>query len=110
MEKLKHLGQLPSNAILITADLVSLYPSIPHEAGLKALYKKLEERVKKKIPSSDLANITEFVLKNNYFELDSKAKKQISATVIETKFAAPYTYIFKDKVEREFLEVEDIKP
>ena len=71
MEKLKHLGKAPSNAILVTADVVGLYPSIPHEAGLEALYEKLEERVEKKIPSSDLVNMDEFVLKNNNFKFDS---------------------------------------
>ena len=68
---------MPSNAILVTADVVGLYPNILHEAGLEALYEKLEERVEKETPSSDFANITEFVLKNNYFELDSKVKKHI---------------------------------
>ena len=51
-----------------------------------------------------------YVLKNNYFEFDSKFKKQISGTAIGTKFAPPYACIFMDKVEREFLEAEDTKP
>ena len=87
MEKLKHLGKVPYNAILITADVVGLYPSIPHEADLEALYEKLEERAEKKIPSLDLVNVAEFVLKNNYFEFDSKVKKQVSEAVIGNKFA-----------------------
>ena len=53
LKKLKHLGKVPSNAILVTANVVGLYPSIPHEAGLEALHEKLEERVEKKILSSD---------------------------------------------------------
>ena len=110
LEKIKHLGKVPSNAILVTADVVGLYPSISHGAGLEALNEKLEERVENKIPSSDLVNMAEFVLKNNYFEFDSKVKKRISETAIGTKFAPPYACIFMDKVEREFLEAEDIKP
>ena len=43
LEKLKNLGNVLSNAILVTADVVGLYPSIPHDAGLQALYEKLEE-------------------------------------------------------------------
>ena len=54
--------------------------------------------------------MAEFVLKNNYFEFDSKVKKQISETAIGTKFAPPYACIFMDKVETKFLEAEDIKP
>ena len=110
LEKLKHLGKVPSNAILVLADVVDLYPSIPHEAGFQALYEKLEERAEKKISSSDLVNMAEFVLKNYYFEFDSKVKKQISGTAIGTKFAPPYVCIFMDKVEIAFLEAEDIKP
>ena len=95
---------MQSNAILVTVDEVGLYLSILQEAGLEALYEKLEESVEKKITSSDLVNMAEFVLKNNYFEFDSKIKKQISGTAIGTKFAPPYACIFMDKVEREFLE------
>ena len=62
-----------------------------------------------KIPSSDLVAMAEFVLKNNYFEFDSKVKKQISGAAIGTKSAAPYACIFIDKVERQFLDAEDIK-
>ena len=110
MEKLKHLGKVPSNTILVTVDKVGLYPSIPHEAGLKVLYEKLKERVENKIPSVDLINMAEFVLKNNYFEFDSKVKKQISGPAIGTKFVPPYACIFMDNLERKFLEAEDIEP
>ena len=35
LEKLKNLGNIPSNALLFTADVVGLYPSIPHKTGLQ---------------------------------------------------------------------------
>ena len=50
LEKVKNLGNIPSNAILVTAGVVGLYPSIPHDAGLQALYEKLEVRADKKNP------------------------------------------------------------
>ena len=34
--KIKNID-IPNDALLITADIVGLYPSIPHEAGLSAL-------------------------------------------------------------------------
>ena len=37
INKIKSLQNIPEGAILVTADVVGLYPSIPHEAGLKAL-------------------------------------------------------------------------
>ena len=50
----------------------------PHEAGFQALYEKLEERTDKKIPSTDLAEMAEFILKNNFFEFETKIIQQIS--------------------------------
>ena len=37
-----NLGSIGDNAILVTTDVVGLYPSIPHEAGLKALREVLD--------------------------------------------------------------------
>ena len=37
INKLRELGKIPDNAILVTADVVGLYPSIPHNIRLRAL-------------------------------------------------------------------------
>ena len=37
INKFGQIGSIPENAILVTADVVGLYPIIPHKAGLKAL-------------------------------------------------------------------------
>ena len=71
-EKGKAIGSVPENAILVTADVVGLYPNIPHQAGLKALKEALEKRDIKKIPTEDLVKMAEFVLNNNIFEFNSK--------------------------------------
>ena len=48
LDKIKSLGRIP-DAFLVTAHVMGLYPSILHDAGLKAaLYEKLEERSEKK--------------------------------------------------------------
>ena len=97
LKKLNKLSKLPENAILVTTDVVGLYPSIPHADGLEALSTKLEERQDKSIATDDLLQMAKFVLKNNFFQFDSKIKQQISGTAIGTKFAPPYAYIFMDK-------------
>ena len=94
---------------MVTADVVGLYPSIPHDAGLEALRKVLDNRENKKISTDDLTKMAEFVLKNNYFEFNGKVKKQISGTAIGTKFAPPYACIFMDQVETEFLKTQKHK-
>ena len=40
---------MPNGAILVTADAVGVYPSIPHEDGLYALSEELETFQDKKI-------------------------------------------------------------
>ena len=37
-------GKIPQDSILVTADVVGLYPSMPHNAGLKALKDALDCR------------------------------------------------------------------
>ena len=68
IKKAKSLKNIPQDALLVTADVVGLYPSIPDEAGLKALKEALDKRENRNIATNDLIKIAEFVLKNNYFE------------------------------------------
>ena len=49
----------------MTADVIELYPSIPHEARLRALKEVLDRRKEKKISAEDLVKMAEFGLKNN---------------------------------------------
>ena len=94
---------------LVTVDVVSLYPSIPHNAGLKALYKNLEERLYRKVLPTDLVDMAEYS-RTIFLKFNSKVKQQISGTGIGTKFAPPYPCIFMDKVEIDFLEIQTVKP
>ena len=44
IDKIKGIKNIPENALLFTADVVGLYPSIPHNAGLEALTTVLDKR------------------------------------------------------------------
>ena len=44
IKQINSLVSIPENAILVTADLVGLYPSTPHEVGLRALREALYKR------------------------------------------------------------------
>ena len=101
---------IPDNALLVTADVVGLYPSIPHQAGLIALKEALDKRLLKKIPTDDLIKMAEFVLSNNFFEFNSDTFQQISGTAIGTKFAPPYACIYMDQVEQKFLATQINQP
>ena len=60
---------IPNDALLVTANVVGLYPSIPHEVDLSALREALDKRTRKEIPDESLIKMTEFVLKNNFLSL-----------------------------------------
>ena len=48
IKKIKHLKNIPDNALLVTSDVVGLYPSIHHEAGLRVLKEVLDRRQRKR--------------------------------------------------------------
>ena len=104
MKKMKNIGSIAKYTILVTADVVGLYPSILHEAGLEALEKALNIRTNKKVSTEDLVKMAKFVLKSKYFKFNNKFKQQISGRAIGTKFAPPHACKFMDEVENSFLE------
>ena len=94
----------------MTANVVGLYPSIPHSEGLDILKRQYENYPNKKVSTEDIGKMDDFVLKNNLFEFDSKFYKQISETAIGTNFDPPYACIFMNHIEMEFLKTQELKP
>ena len=91
-------------------DVVGLYPNIPHDEGLSALRKRLNERDKKDVFTDTLVELAELVLKNNIFNFNERTLKQKRGTAIGTKFALPYSILFMAKLESKILEIVDNKP
>ena len=110
INKIGQIGDIPESAILETVDIVGLYPSIPHMAGLKALKNALDKRKQKHILTEKLINVAEFVLKNNFFEFNGLVKQQVSGRAIGVKCAPTYACIYMDEVETEFLKTQERTP
>ena len=89
LRKVQNMGKIPQDSLLVIADVIGLYPSIPHNAGLKALKVALDCMQNLKLPADMVVQMPEFVLTNNYFEFGQKVFHQISGTAIGTKFAPP---------------------
>ena len=85
IEKIKKTSNTPDGANLVTADVVGLYLSIPHELGLKALEeappppppkkKKKKKRDSTQISTPDLVKMAKFVLQDSYFEFNGETKQ-----------------------------------
>ena len=68
IKKIKYLKNIPDKALLETAHVVGLYPSILHKAGLRDLKEVLERREEKKTTTVDFVKMAKIVLKNNYLK------------------------------------------
>ena len=110
LNKIKNISTIPENPILATADMVGLYSSIPHQAGLEALREALDKRKTHKVPPGKLVKMAEFVFKNNYFQFSHRVYQNISGTAIGTKISPPYACIFIDQVENKFLKTQKFQP
>ena len=88
IKKIKNISTISKDSILVTADVVGLYPSIPHDAGLKAQEKVLNNRTNKKFSTEDLVKMARFVLKNNYFEF--KCNSSLKFTYESSKTSIPF--------------------
>ena len=110
LRKLDALPSLPEDTILCTIDVLGLYPNIPHEDGLVAMRKALDEREDKTVSTDSLIELTECVLKNNIFEHNTSFYKQLRGTTIGTKMAPPYAILFMGDLEEKILKDCDKKP
>ena len=68
---------ISGGAILVTAEIVDLYPSIPNKAGFRAPKEALDNRESKTVLTKNLVKMTKFLLKNNYAELSGKVNQQV---------------------------------
>ena len=110
LSKVRNMGPLPDNAILVSLDVVNLYPSIPHADGLLALSEFLSKQGMPSTAVNDIIALAKFVLTNNVFEFNSEIFLQISGTAIGTKMAPSYAVIFMHMLETKVLSTSLYRP
>ena len=71
INKSRKLGEIPDNAMLITVHVAGLDPSITHNVGLRSLKEALHKPEQKTFPTEDLAQMTKFFLRNNFFKFNN---------------------------------------
>ena len=110
LHKLKNMETLPESAILVSLDVVGLYPHIPHAEGLEAIRQALNEREDQEMPTNLIVDLAELVLKNNNFEFNGNHYLQTLGTAIGTKMAPAYANLFMDRLERRLISESRVKP
>ena len=90
LNKLSNLGNLPNNAILVTLDVSSLYPNIPHNQGIDACRHFLDTRPNKHIPTETLCDLLQMILTMNNFTFNQQHYLRIHGTAMGTKMAPSF--------------------
>ena len=92
---LKDLGEIPEGAILVTADVVGLYPTILHTEGLEVLRKQYDNFLHKKVPIEDI-KMADFALKNNICHmlvfLWTTSRQNIETEFLKTQSIKPWVW------------------
>ena len=110
LQKIKSLGDIPPNSLLVTADVSSLYTTIPHREGILAAKEILNNRQENSPATWILLRFMHFILTKNCFKFGNKYFMQTMGTSMGTIMAPEYAIIFMDKLEREFLNTQVLKP
>ena len=73
LNKLDQLGHLPSNAILVTLDVSSLYTNIPHNEGIDACqhYLNTHDQSTSTVPTETLCGLIRMIHTMNSFEFNN---------------------------------------
>ena len=85
--------------MLVTANVVGLYLSIPISPSLSSLKKSFKNRVNKQIPISDLVKMAKFVPSNSYFVFSENVVEQISKATVVTKFEVKTNFLLNQRLK-----------
>ena len=67
LNKLLTIGKLPSNSLLVTLDISSLYTNIPHNEGINACDHFLRTDPHNTIPTGTICDLIRMILTMNNF-------------------------------------------
>ena len=89
--------KLSKHSILVAADVVSLYPSIPHKDGLEAVRQAFEastqsEKIRR--PDEEILKLLEICLYRNDFEFNGEFYLQKQGCSMGRRFSVSYANIF----------------
>ena len=94
----------PSNSILVTADVSSLYPSIPIDESISVILDFIRNYNDPKYPPIIvIENILSFVLKYNCFNFADLFFLQVRGIAMGTKMAPNYANLFMAYFEDKFI-------
>ena len=100
LNKLKEIGELPSNAILVTLDVSSLYTNIPTNEGIEACRRALNHRSANPIPNKTICDLIRMILTMNNFVSNDEHFLQQHGTAMGTRMAPAFANLFMGEFEK----------
>ena len=110
LKKLQLITDLPSETLLVTLDVKSLYTNVPHSEGIEACRAALNTRQVLQPPTEGLIHLIELILTKNSFIFEGEYYLQIHGMAKGTRMTPSYTNIFMGDLERRILNQVDKRP
>ena len=106
IEQINDGEPLPENALLVTADVSSLFTVIPQEEGAKCLEDKLNTRSNQQVPTSFLIRILNICNEFNIFNFNGELYQQKIGSGMGSRPTPPYANVFMaTKIDQEILKI-----
>ena len=100
IRRIESIQSVPEGSLLVTMDVTSLYTNIPHDEGIEACRKALNERENQHPSTESLVELITLVLKLNNFEFNGEHYLQVNGTAMWTRMAPSYANIFMGQLEK----------
>ncbi|MCG7879609.1 MAG: GIY-YIG nuclease family protein [Candidatus Thiodiazotropha endolucinida] len=101
---------VPTDTILASFDIESLYSNIPHDLGIQAVrfwLEKYPETLNGRFSNEFILDGVRLILENNTFSFNDKYYKQVKGTAMGTKFAPVYATLTVGYLEQKlYKEIE----
>uniref|UniRef100_A0A803J8T0 Reverse transcriptase domain-containing protein n=1 Tax=Xenopus tropicalis TaxID=8364 RepID=A0A803J8T0_XENTR len=101
--RLRELGEIPPDSILVTMDVKSLYTIIPHDMGIGATRRALLTDTSSRTPTEFLLQLLELTLTRNFFRFENSFFLQIAGTAMGSALAPSYANLFMLQYESEYI-------
>lgn len=110
LNRIKDIGHIPTGAILVTMDVVSLYTNIPHLDGLNAMEVMLNRTNIESSAIPWIRKAAQCVLTNNNLTFDGKHYLQLEGTAMGSRMAPKYACAFMAILEENLFKKSNNKP
>uniref|UniRef100_A0A803JB72 Reverse transcriptase domain-containing protein n=1 Tax=Xenopus tropicalis TaxID=8364 RepID=A0A803JB72_XENTR len=101
--RLRELGEIPFDSILVTMDVKSLYTIIPHDMGIRASREALLTDTSLRVLVEFLTQLLKLTRTRNFFRFENSFYLQIAGTAMGSALAPSYGNLFMLQFETEHI-------